>query len=123
MIKSSPSSFIILRTAAHRRSISVLEIAGHFISAAFASNRVSPFFIIFGLVGLVVRDLTGKHMAHFGGTLRGLPYGPGPAQDAAIVGFNDGMAERSERNAPPPLVDVELNDSNGLAGGGHEVVS
>ena len=57
--------------------------------------------------------LTGKHMAHFGGTLRGLPYGPGPAQDAAIVGFNDGMAERSERNAPPPLVDVELNDSNG----------
>ena len=61
--------------------------------------------------------LTGKHMAHFGGTLRGLPYGPGPAQDAAIVGFNDGMAERSERNAPPPLVDVDLGVLRELDGG------
>ncbi len=49
----------------------------------------------------------GKHMAFNGGSLRGLHYGPGPAQTAAIQGFNDGMAQRK---APPPLVDVDFGE-------------
>lgn len=48
----------------------------------------------------------GRWMAENGGTLRGLPFGPGSAQEAAIQGFNDAMVDRKR---PQPLVEVEHN--------------
>lgn len=48
----------------------------------------------------------GRYMAEHGATLRGLPFGPGIAQAAAIQGFNDAMADRKR---PPVLTEVEHN--------------
>ena len=53
----------------------------------------------------------GKHMATHGGTLRGLHYGPGAAQDAAVLGFQEGM---QARKAKPPLFEVDLNGGTQL---------
>lgn len=35
----------------------------------------------------------GRWMAENGGTLRGLPFGPGPAQAAAIAGFSAALGD------------------------------